>query len=280
MPDTTEPNNTPQPPDPNLPPVQPSDQQPADNSENKVPDDTIDWIGGALSEVEDMLQSVQKAVEDRARNLDTDAPGHPPVSIVDEPGKLLDNPDMPQATTSTLIEDLLRASTEDGLGRAAAMLSGPQQDDQTALVLRGRTEDNRIVHHHLATDPALGQPVGRLGWDLRDNPPSSAMHLELWGEEHRPDLQAEPVHQWCRSVGELVTVLAREGYYLAGENLGDLVDETSTRTPDTASCRCVESCADDPDTACSLSGHPHVHPDNGSDTFGPCPVHPDAPGDL
>lgn len=45
-------------------------------------------------------------------------------------------------------------------------------------------------------------------------------------------------------------------------------------------CRCVESCADDPDTACSLSGIPHVHPDDGSDTFGACPVHPDAPGDL
>jgi hypothetical protein len=45
-------------------------------------------------------------------------------------------------------------------------------------------------------------------------------------------------------------------------------------------CRCVVSCADDPDTACSLSGIPHVHPDTDSDTFGPCPVHPDAPGDV
>lgn len=45
-------------------------------------------------------------------------------------------------------------------------------------------------------------------------------------------------------------------------------------------CRCVTSCEEDPDTACSLSGQPHVHPDDGSDTFGPCPAHPDAPGDL
>jgi hypothetical protein len=45
-------------------------------------------------------------------------------------------------------------------------------------------------------------------------------------------------------------------------------------------CRCVVSCADDPPTMCSLSGEPHVHPDDGSDTFGRCPVHPDAPGDL
>lgn len=45
-------------------------------------------------------------------------------------------------------------------------------------------------------------------------------------------------------------------------------------------CVCVVSCDEDPDTACSLSGTLHVHPDNGSGCFGPCPVHPDAPGDL
>jgi hypothetical protein len=44
-------------------------------------------------------------------------------------------------------------------------------------------------------------------------------------------------------------------------------------------CTCVENCAEDPRTACSLSGIPHVHPDDGSGTFGPCPVHPDRPGD-
>lgn len=38
-------------------------------------------------------------------------------------------------------------------------------------------------------------------------------------------------------------------------------------------CECVFSCADDPATACSLSGDWHVHPGE------PCPVHPDAPGD-
>lgn len=49
---------------------------------------------------------------------------------------------------------------------------------------------------------------------------------------------------------------------------------------DAADCTCVVSCADDPDTACSLSGRPHVHPDDGTGVLGPCPVHPDAPGDL
>lgn len=49
---------------------------------------------------------------------------------------------------------------------------------------------------------------------------------------------------------------------------------------DPADCTCVYSCADDPATACSLSGVWHVHPDTGSGVFGPCPVHPEAPGDL
>lgn len=44
--------------------------------------------------------------------------------------------------------------------------------------------------------------------------------------------------------------------------------------PHDADCECVYSCADDPATACSLSGEWHVHPD-----LGPCPAHPDAPGD-
>lgn len=42
---------------------------------------------------------------------------------------------------------------------------------------------------------------------------------------------------------------------------------------DTLECECIYSCADDPPTACSLSGTWHVHPGE------PCPVHPDAPGD-
>lgn len=45
-------------------------------------------------------------------------------------------------------------------------------------------------------------------------------------------------------------------------------------------CTCVFSCEDHPATACSLSGQWHVHPDDGAGVFGPCPEHPDAPGDL
>lgn len=46
-----------------------------------------------------------------------------------------------------------------------------------------------------------------------------------------------------------------------------------------ATCTCVESCADDPATACDLSGQMHVHPEVAGE-FGPCPVHPNALGDL
>lgn len=48
-----------------------------------------------------------------------------------------------------------------------------------------------------------------------------------------------------------------------------------------AECTCVYSCADDPETGCSLSGSWHAHPDDPQwpGCFGPCPQHPDAPGD-
>lgn len=40
-------------------------------------------------------------------------------------------------------------------------------------------------------------------------------------------------------------------------------------------CECLFNC----DGECSLSGNFHVHPRQDG-IFGPCPVHPDAPGDL
>lgn len=64
------------------------------------------------------------------------------------------------------------------------------------------------------------------------------------------------------------------------EELVDLLGHVPTIFDEAAYCLCVTSCADHPPTACSLSGEPHVHPDDGSDTFGACPIHPDAPGDL
>lgn len=47
-------------------------------------------------------------------------------------------------------------------------------------------------------------------------------------------------------------------------------------------CLCVVSCGEDPATACSLSGRQHVHPaiPGRPGVYGPCPQHPDAPGDL
>lgn len=46
-------------------------------------------------------------------------------------------------------------------------------------------------------------------------------------------------------------------------------------------CLCVVSCNEHPATACSLSGQQHIHPElpGRPGVYGPCPVHPDAPGD-
>lgn len=46
-------------------------------------------------------------------------------------------------------------------------------------------------------------------------------------------------------------------------------------------CACVLTCAEDPKTSCSLSGQRHVHPaiPDRPGVYGPCPEHPDAPGD-
>lgn len=69
-----------------------------------------------------------------------------------------------------------------------------------------------------------------------------------------------PANSWTRSP------LARWAWN------GDATD------PDAAAraareCACLHSCAEDPATACSLSGDFHIHPDQ------PCPVHLEAPGD-
>jgi hypothetical protein len=63
------------------------------------------------------------------------------------------------------------------------------------------------------------------------------------------------------------------------EEIEELVRRLDSRAAEEAGmseatdCECVVSCSDDPPTACSLSGEPHVHPEQR------CPVHPDAPGD-
>lgn len=67
-----------------------------------------------------------------------------------------------------------------------------------------------------------------------------------------------------------------------GSRTRELPGNLTCPTAQTAAqkCTCVHTCAEDPQTACSLSGQWHVHPDNGLGIFGPCPEHPDAPGDL
>ncbi|WP_331726421.1 hypothetical protein [Streptomyces sp. NBC_00470] len=61
------------------------------------------------------------------------------------------------------------------------------------------------------------------------------------------------------------------------DNTGSSV---SSASDDIQECTCVVSCDEDPRSACTLSGRRHVHPASQGSGFGPCPEHPDAPGDL
>ncbi|MFI1226049.1 MULTISPECIES: hypothetical protein [Streptomyces] len=74
-----------------------------------------------------------------------------------------------------------------------------------------------------------------------------------------------------RALGE-VAALAEQQYRAA---LVEWITRDST-------CRCVVSCDEDPTTACSLAGQPHVHPEipGRPGVYGPCPVHLEAVGDL
>ncbi|BDM70165.1 hypothetical protein HEK616_36520 [Streptomyces nigrescens] len=67
------------------------------------------------------------------------------------------------------------------------------------------------------------------------------------------------------------------GAHLGSANADDSADSTLDEIQD---CTCVEFCDEDPKTACGLSGRRHVHPASQGAGFGPCPAHPDAPGDL
>lgn len=64
----------------------------------------------------------------------------------------------------------------------------------------------------------------------------------------------------------------RDGVIVSGAT-EDEVNDALEALANEPTCECVHTCAEDPATACSLSGEFHVHPDQ------LCPVHPDAPGD-
>ncbi|WP_435244305.1 hypothetical protein [Streptomyces sioyaensis] len=51
------------------------------------------------------------------------------------------------------------------------------------------------------------------------------------------------------------------------------------REAEEGTCTCVTNC-DEAKGGCSLAGRPHVHPRSRTGQYGPCPEHPDAPGDL
>ncbi|MGW2421461.1 hypothetical protein ACWC0C_19805 [Streptomyces sp. NPDC001709] len=82
-----------------------------------------------------------------------------------------------------------------------------------------------------------------------------------------------------RAVGWERTGLPEAPWHGGFHDEGEFKDWTAL-LPDDA-CTCVTHCDQDPATACSLSGIRHVHPalPGRPGAYGPCPEHPDAPGD-
>ncbi|MER7982440.1 hypothetical protein [Streptomyces sp. NPDC095817] len=91
----------------------------------------------------------------------------------------------------------------------------------------------------------------------------------------------------CTRCGGITTQAGFDGQGWTLERLNRMADRhrclprisTDDAPDEIQDCTCVEFCNEDPKTACSLSGRRHVHPASQGAGFGPCPVHPDAPGD-
>ncbi|MCX4677678.1 hypothetical protein OG413_20615 [Streptomyces sp. NBC_01433] len=93
--------------------------------------------------------------------------------------------------------------------------------------------------------------------------------LAIFGEDLVKDL--------TRHVGiRYVRWLARR----AVKNVPALTAPAPHPVVDEDSCTCVINCDEGPQSGCSLSGRLHVHPRTRTGQYGPCPEHPDAPGDL
>lgn len=54
---------------------------------------------------------------------------------------------------------------------------------------------------------------------------------------------------------------------------------SARRAAEEGACTCVINC-DEAEGGCSLAGQRHVHPRTRTGQYGPCPEHPEAPGDL
>ncbi|WP_326742786.1 hypothetical protein [Streptomyces sp. NBC_01768] len=93
----------------------------------------------------------------------------------------------------------------------------------------------------------------------------------------------------CKKCGSITTQAGHDGQGWTLARLDLIADRhrCSPRVTDTdgplneiQDCMCVEFCNEDTKSACRLSGRRHVHPASQGSGFGPCPVHPDAPGDV
>ncbi|NUR01533.1 MAG: hypothetical protein HOY79_34895 [Streptomyces sp.] len=97
----------------------------------------------------------------------------------------------------------------------------------------------------------------------------------------------------CKKCGAITTQAGHDGHgwtlaridlmadrHRCLPRVGDADGSAESALDEIQDCTCVEFCNEEPKTACQLSGRRHVHPASQGTGFGPCPVHPDAPGDV
>ncbi|MEU6462186.1 hypothetical protein [Streptomyces sp. NPDC046976] len=120
-------------------------------------------------------------------------------------------------------------------------------------------------------EPAASQERRTMSLDQLVTAVEGALHRHSAEEVAAVPWVAEGIGQHAprvRTLGE-AAAMAEQQYQAA------LVEWITCWT-----CLCVVNCADDPATACGLSGQQHVHPEipGRPGVYGPCPVHPEIPG--
>jgi hypothetical protein len=107
---------------------------------------------------------------------------------------------------------------------------------------------------------------------MHNEEPIVAWLEKPWDEMTADEIGATPPHQ--------LAMMAQRDLFARHGRLEEWERETRpvlwpelTPARSAADCTCYHTCAENPATACSLSGEWHVHPGE------PCPVHLDAPGD-
>ncbi|GHF32895.1 hypothetical protein GCM10010218_12450 [Streptomyces mashuensis] len=183
----------------------------------------------------------------------------------------------------------------------------PLDADAALALVRAKAaewQENAARTRTLGADESLGWHVDRMGerddmamelietWRILDETMTRNHGLDRPEAWHVPQLTDEQfahafadwpelavfgkdlVKDLCRHHGiRYVRWLAQ----CAVKNAPALAAPSSSADED--ACTCVTHC-DEAEGGCRLAGRRHVHPRTRTGQYGPCPEHPDAPGDL